>query len=183
VSLPPYQICISVPCGPKVKRRSGGVFPARAKAGHTSSCSNTAKVGTSSEKVAGKLAGTAAPAPVSPGSALQRLAWAYLSPSSRALATSLAGNIRIDVQRLGSKVTLANAIVLQHSTARPGSIPGTGPPPEITWGDGAGVVPDKSRTRTHLGTSAGLLPGDRLARFVLGTEIPGTTRCNALPVD
>jgi len=43
---------------------------------------------------------------------LQRLAWAYLSPSSRALATSLMGDIRTDVQTLGSKVTLADAIVL-----------------------------------------------------------------------
>ena len=42
------------------------------------------------------------PAPVSPGSALQRLAWAYLSPSSRALATSLMGDISTDVQTLGS---------------------------------------------------------------------------------
>ena len=42
---------------------SGGVFPARAKAGHTSNCSDTAKVRISSERVAGELAGTAAPKP------------------------------------------------------------------------------------------------------------------------
>ena len=52
------------------------------------------------------------PAPVSPGSALQRLVWAYLSPSSRALATSLMEDISTDVHTLGSKVTLADAIVL-----------------------------------------------------------------------
>ena len=43
---------------------------------------------------------------------MQRLAWAYLSPSSRALTTSLMGDISTDVQTLGSKVTLADAIVL-----------------------------------------------------------------------
>ena len=50
-------------------------------------------------------------------------------------------------------------------------------------GHGAGVVPGKSRNRKHLGTSAGLLPGNLLARFVLGTKIPGTTRYNSLPVN
>ena len=50
-------------------------------------------------------------------------------------------------------------------------------------GHGAGVVPGKSRNSKHLGTSAGLLPGNLLARFVLGTEIPGTTRYNSLHND
>ena len=45
------------------------------------------------------------------------------------------------------------------------------------------MVAGKSRTRKHLGTSVGLLPGDLLARFLLGTEIPGTTRRSSLPVN
>ena len=46
-----------------------------------------------------------------------------------------------------------------------------------------GVVPGTCRIRKkHLGTRTGLLPGDLLARFVLGTYIPGMTRRNFLPV-
>ena len=59
-----------------------------------------------------------------------------------------------------------------HTDARPGSIPGTVLPPGVTRGNGADVVPGKSRTKTFLGTSARLLPGYFLARFVLVTEIP-----------
>ena len=62
---------------------------------------------------------------------------------------------------------------VQHTTARPGYIPGTGPPPGGSWGNGAGVVPGISWIRKHLGTRAGLLPGDLLARFVLGNQNPG----------
>ena len=46
-----------------------------------------------------------------------------------------------------------------------------------------GAVPGTRRIRKHLSTSAGLLPGDLLATFVLGAEIPGTTRRYSLPVD
>ena len=45
-----------------------------------------------------------------------------------------------------------------------------------------GAVPGTRRIRKHLGTNAGLLPGDLLATFVLGAEIPGTTRRYSLPV-
>ena len=45
------------------------------------------------------------------------------------------------------------------------------------------VPAGKSRNRKHLDTSAGLLPGDLLTRFVRGTEILGTTRNNSLPVN
>ena len=45
-----------------------------------------------------------------------------------------------------------------------------------------GAVPGTRRIRKHLGTSAGLLPGELLATFVLGAEIPGKTRRYSLPV-
>jgi len=46
------------------------------------------------------------------GTVLQRLAWECLGPPSRALVASLARDIRTEVCALGSKVLLADAIVL-----------------------------------------------------------------------
>jgi hypothetical protein len=44
------------------------------------------------------------------------------------------------------------------------------------------VVPSKYRHSKYLGRSAGIKPVSFLPRFMLGTEIPGTTRRNFLPV-
>ena len=43
-------------------------------------------------------------------------------------------------------------------------------------GDCASMVPSKSRHSKYLGRSAGIKPVSFLLRFMLGTEIPGTTR-------
>jgi hypothetical protein len=40
---------------------------------------------------------------------------------------------------------------VQHTPARPGKIPVTGPPLVIAWGNGPGVILAKSRTGKHLG--------------------------------
>ena len=79
---------------------------------------------------------------------------ALTAAQTTALAARASPNLSspddVKKQKMFGKYT-RRGMAPQHTPARPGKIPVTGPPLVIAWGNGPGVILAKSRTGKHLG--------------------------------